>query len=73
MNLTKEELIKGAQSLWKEIISRDIVKMPDQMFGITPPDADGGWRVLNEDCEELSGLVEEDVVRRAEVLKVFAS
>jgi hypothetical protein len=70
MNLTKEELIKGAHSLWREILGRD--DPGDGLFGIVPPDAFGGWRVLNSKSEECSGLPEAEVVMRAEVLKVFA-
>ena len=69
MNLTKEQLISGARSIWEESQPQDREKT---MYGIAPPHEKAGWQVLDADCNIIGTLVESEVVMRADVLRVFA-
>lgn len=66
MNLTKKELLAGAQSCLMQIASKD--GATEKLFSLIQPNEHGGWRYFY-DGKECGGMDEDRVVQRAYVLR----
>ena len=71
MNLTKEELLAGAQSCLMQLASQSRAEADEGHWGVSLPDEHGGWRYFY-DGKECGTMDEDRVVQRAYVLRQLA-